>query len=211
VSPQRPPVGWRQLCAIATELCREDHDEWSEQIKRRLVALGFSYPTPHRMTAAMDAVCTAKAKQSPPPALAPPPAPLSPSETLPPSARRQRPIPRTVDHRRQFASLREIVRSLMPWNNSDPTSERSTTTTSAAEGAADAPREPPKKCVGADCKVVEFRGHDARGNPTLTIDPTTGLCLTCLTKMAAESRRFHSRRLSTQGALFDANGKRVEE
>jgi hypothetical protein len=52
-------VEYRQLCAIATAVLREDPTidgaEWKERIKCRLVALGFAYPTNDRLTAALDA------------------------------------------------------------------------------------------------------------------------------------------------------------
>jgi hypothetical protein len=58
---ERPPIGWRQLCAITREQIEAeptiDNGEWAERIKERLVRLGFAYPDPpDRLTDAMDAV-----------------------------------------------------------------------------------------------------------------------------------------------------------
>jgi len=50
----------RILCAMATAehrgLARQSAAEWSARIKCRLTAQGFAYPTPHAITAAMQAV-----------------------------------------------------------------------------------------------------------------------------------------------------------
>lgn len=56
----RHPVGWRQLCAIASaQLSSDPHVdwfEWAERIKCRLVRLGLGYPDPpQQLTAAMEA------------------------------------------------------------------------------------------------------------------------------------------------------------
>jgi hypothetical protein len=62
------PIEWRQLCAVT----REQFDpadptftdaEWSERIKRRIVALRRQYPPPHTITAAMRAVERAMSRQ----------------------------------------------------------------------------------------------------------------------------------------------------
>lgn len=75
---ERPDVGWRQLCAIGTDLLRSDPTiddfEWAERIKQRLVRLGFAYPDPpHRLTEAMRAVQRALEKS-----WGPRPSPLPP-------------------------------------------------------------------------------------------------------------------------------------
>lgn len=44
----RPPIGFRQLCAIARELLTDepgiDDADWREAIKCRIIALGYTYP-----------------------------------------------------------------------------------------------------------------------------------------------------------------------
>jgi hypothetical protein len=52
------PTSHRLICAIARAVFETtiDDAEWSERIKRRLVAQDFAYPRPHEITAAMHAV-----------------------------------------------------------------------------------------------------------------------------------------------------------
>ena len=57
---RRPTIRMPQLCAIARaeiEAAPRSNDaEWRERIKCRLVALGFSYPSPTAISDAMDRV-----------------------------------------------------------------------------------------------------------------------------------------------------------
>lgn len=59
----RPPIQFRQLCAVARQILAADNlidnFEWSEQIKARIVKLGFTYPdsdpgTIHRAMRAVE-------------------------------------------------------------------------------------------------------------------------------------------------------------
>jgi len=81
----RPPVSFPQLCVVAKEQLLADpsidYGEWAERIKQRLVHLRLGYPeSPHRLTAAMEAVERSLAKDDRPrltPTPPPPTAPLS--------------------------------------------------------------------------------------------------------------------------------------
>ena len=77
----RAPVSFPQLCLVAKEQLLTDpsidNGEWAERIKQRLVRLRLGYPEqPHQMTAAMEAVERALAKEGWP---RPKPAPRTPS------------------------------------------------------------------------------------------------------------------------------------
>lgn len=84
----RPPVEWRQLCAIARETITIDptieNSEWKEQIKRRILAIGRTYPTePDAIDRALHAVERALAKGGRTrPGPAPAYRPLQPDATL---------------------------------------------------------------------------------------------------------------------------------
>jgi len=64
----QPSIGVRQLCAIARDVLAPDIDdsEWRERIKCRLVVLGFAYPRPEQISAAMTQVERALAHQGQP-------------------------------------------------------------------------------------------------------------------------------------------------
>ena len=54
-----------------------------------------------------------------------------------------------------------------------------------------------------DCGVPEQRTTDERGRPVVNLDPFTGKCVACLTKAAATSHTFHSRRQDRLGKTID--------
>jgi hypothetical protein len=119
--PERKPVEWRQLCAIAREILTTsptiDDFEWKERIKDRLFALELTYPAPiDRINRAMDAVERALANQGwRRPAPAPPASP--PTQ---PSTQRDPPWRR---HSRQptsgFTSLADLMTALRMTNQRD--------------------------------------------------------------------------------------------
>ena len=59
------PLSGRQLCAIARDVLTPDIDdsEWRECIKCRIAGLGFAYPRPEVISAAMTRVEYALAPQ----------------------------------------------------------------------------------------------------------------------------------------------------
>lgn len=208
-------IRWRSLCAIATKTRPQDDDsfsEWVERIKDHIAQEGAATPRPEVLTRAMKAVTAAQAKRSPPPPTAErPPEPRPHAEAPPhPEAR-----PWRLDRRGgPWMSTREILQNLMPVPNSGAPSPPSPRSIGRApwEVGVDKPiATEPTRCLGEGCTATERRGVDKKsGRPYLTIDPTTGLCMACLVKMANESRQFHSRREATQGVLLDRTGKPVE-
>lgn len=85
----RTPIGFRQLCAIARALLTTDptmdDSEWREQIKCRIIALGYTYPTsPQTIPDAMTRVERAMERESGPrPAQHQSPRPLAPARRVP--------------------------------------------------------------------------------------------------------------------------------
>jgi len=111
------PLTFRVLCAIATaELAHDptiDDAEWSERIKRRLVAQGWDYPSPpHQMSDAMIRTEHALRKRGitrPTPTLARQTYELAPSR-----APLDAIMPRTFRSPSDFASVASIVDALRP-------------------------------------------------------------------------------------------------
>lgn len=61
------PPSHRALCAMARKELEglagaPDYGAWAEAVKRRLVAQGFAYPSPHAITAALEAVAHSSRK-----------------------------------------------------------------------------------------------------------------------------------------------------
>jgi hypothetical protein len=88
----RKPIAFRQLCAIARELLTQsptiNDAEWKEQIKRRVIALEFTYPEPlDLLETAMTAVQRALEQtlgRRPVELPTPPAAPMKPQQDDPP-------------------------------------------------------------------------------------------------------------------------------
>lgn len=53
------------------------------------------------------------------------------------------------------------------------------------------------------CGTPERRGVDDKGRATVNLESSTGLCLDCLVKAAADGRTFHSRREDRKGEAID--------
>lgn len=91
-SLHRPPVKWKQLCAIARALLDAaptmDDAEWKERIKIRVTALGYTYPAPPlSVRKAMAAVEGAMEKRGHPrqaPLIPSPPRRVAPNQIDPP-------------------------------------------------------------------------------------------------------------------------------
>jgi len=58
-----------------------------------------------------------------------------------------------------------------------------------------------RACTG--CGTPEQRGFDAKGRPTVNLNPLTGLCVTCTVKAAVTRTSFHSRREDRRGDVVD--------
>lgn len=117
--PHRDPVTFRQLCAVAKDrLLQQDTTttvDWKEDIKARVVALGYSDPLTEVVYRAMDAtergnphLCSRLLDAPPKPTVAPVPERPDPTRYLPRARHEYAP-----NHQGEFVNLDTIAASFL--------------------------------------------------------------------------------------------------